>query len=96
MAEDLKTSSSVGTATPSAPSPNYPLGPAVLRIGSDVEIAKRVIEDLRAAHGDVVFDEGQVWFYDGTSWQPKSDRDLRLIVHAATAPVPNPAGTVGR
>ena len=53
----------------------------ILTIGSDVEIAKRVTEDLRTAHGDVVFDEGQVWHYDGTSWQPKSDRDLRLLAY---------------
>lgn len=57
-------------------------GPAILRIGSEVEIAKRVISDLHGAHGDVVFDEGRVWHFDGMCWQPKSDRDLRVCVQS--------------
>lgn len=54
--------------------------PRILTIGSEVEIAKKVIEDLHAEHGDVVFDEGRIWHFDGICWLPKCERDLRLCV----------------
>ena len=63
--------------------PNEPAhAPAILRIGSDVEIARRVREDLRAEHGDIVFCEGRVWYYDGTCWRAKSDNKIRLLVQS--------------
>lgn len=65
--------------------------PMVLALGSDVEIAKRLAEDLRAVHGEVVFDEGRFWYYDGVSWQPKTDRELRLLVHNYDGAVYGPA-----
>ncbi len=59
-----------------------PGGAARLDIGSDVEIAHRVADDLRERYGEVVFDEGEFWRFNGTHWQP-IDRgsDLRLAVH---------------
>ena len=56
--------------------------PPTLRIGSDVEIARRVREDLEVEHGDIVFCEGRIWYYDGTCWRAKSDNDVRLLVQS--------------
>ena len=40
-----------------------------LYIGSDVEIAKRVREDLTERHGRIVHAEGEFWRYVGTHWE---------------------------
>ncbi len=52
-----------------------------LRIGSDVEIAGRVREDLERAYGEIVFAEGKFWRYGGTHWRDIPDHELRLAVH---------------
>jgi D5 N terminal like len=58
------------------------VGPKRLRIGSDVEIARRFADDLRARHGEVVFSEGDFWFYDKTHWCRIEERHLRRTVHS--------------
>ena len=56
--------------------------PKDLYIGSDVEIAKRVREDLTARHGRIVHAEGAFWRYSGTEWEAIEDHLIRLPVHA--------------
>jgi len=56
--------------------------PKDLYIGSDVEIAKRVREDLTARHGRIVHAEGAFWRYGGTEWEAIEDHLIRLPVHA--------------
>ena len=51
-------------------------------IGSDVEIAERVGEDLQRAYGDIIHAEGQFWRYSGSHWEAIPEHDLRLAVHA--------------
>lgn len=53
-----------------------------LSVGSDVEIAGRVGEDLHRAYGDIVNAEGHFWRYGGTHWVTIPEHDLRLAVHA--------------
>jgi P4 family phage/plasmid primase-like protien len=55
--------------------------PSILKHGSDVEIAKRLYDDLRGSYGEVIFDEGRVWKFDDICWVPINDRDLRLGVY---------------
>jgi putative DNA primase/helicase len=53
-----------------------------LKIGSDVEIAGEVAEQLKRVHGGhVIAAEGQIHRYDGRRWAPIPDRELRLLVH---------------
>jgi P4 family phage/plasmid primase-like protien len=52
-----------------------------LSIGSDIEIARRVNEDLINRHGDIVISEGGVWRYMDTHWEPILDSELRRTVH---------------
>ncbi len=65
----------------------YPVQPrpdaaCELEIGSDVEIAHRVAADLRERHGQIVFDEGEFWYFGDTHWMAV-DRgsELRIAVH---------------
>lgn len=53
-----------------------------LFIGSDIEIAKRVREDLTTHHGRIVQAEGAFWRYAGTQWEAIPDHEIRLPVHA--------------
>jgi P4 family phage/plasmid primase-like protien len=53
-----------------------------LYIGSDVEMAKRVREDLTERHGRIVHAEGEFWRYSGTHWEAIPAHELRLPVHA--------------
>lgn len=53
-----------------------------LYIGSDVEMAKRVREDLTERHGRIVHAEGEFWRYCGTHWEAIPAHELRLPVHA--------------
>ncbi|WBU52994.1 toprim domain-containing protein [Paracoccus sp. SCSIO 75233] len=53
-----------------------------LCIGSDVEIAGRVREDLSARHGQIVYAEGAFWRYGSTDWEAIDDNLIRLPVHA--------------
>jgi len=52
-----------------------------LEIGSDVEIARQVIEVLNRAHGEVVCADGAIWRYNGLHWEPIAEADLRRLVH---------------
>jgi phage/plasmid-associated DNA primase/phage/plasmid primase-like uncharacterized protein len=52
-----------------------------LYIGSDVEMAKRVREDLTERHGRIVHAEGEFWRYCGTHWDAIPAHELRLPVH---------------
>ncbi|MBK8909464.1 MAG: hypothetical protein IPM60_16800 [Rhodospirillales bacterium] len=53
-----------------------------LEIGSDVEIAGRVGEDLHRARGDIVHAEGHFWCYGDAHWVTIPEHELRLAVHA--------------
>jgi len=50
-------------------------------IGSDVEIANRVREDLTKEYGQIVHDEGRFWRYEKTQWEAIPDNELRKCVH---------------
>ena len=52
-----------------------------LFVGSDIEIAKCVREDLTEEHGRIVFAEGAFWHYAKTEWKPIPDHKIRLPVH---------------
>lgn len=53
-----------------------------LFVGSDVEIAGRVREDLIERFGRIVSAEGAFWRFGGTHWEPIEDHELRIAVHA--------------
>ena len=53
-----------------------------LIIGSDVEIANRVRDDLQNLYGQAVHCDGSFWRYNGTAWEVVEDREIRLLVHA--------------
>ncbi len=50
-------------------------------IGSDVEIAGRVREDLMEKHGKIVHAEGKFWRYGATHWEAIPDHELRIVTH---------------
>ena len=50
-------------------------------IGSDVEIAGRVREDMIEKYGQVIYAEGAFWRYDETHWAVIPDHELRLATH---------------
>jgi phage/plasmid primase-like uncharacterized protein len=52
-----------------------------LDIGSDVEIARRVRNDLMEQFGAIVHSEGAIWRYRSTHWEPIPDHELRRAVH---------------
>ncbi|EFH12952.1 DUF5906 domain-containing protein [Pseudoroseomonas cervicalis] len=52
-----------------------------LEIGSDVEIARRVSEDLCNSFDRIVHADGQFWRYEGTCWRPIPEPELRRVVH---------------
>ncbi|MBL8658846.1 MAG: hypothetical protein JNM75_03715 [Rhodospirillales bacterium] len=52
-----------------------------LEIGSDVEIAGRVGDDLHRSNGDIVHAEGHFWRYGGTHWVTIPEHELRRAVH---------------
>jgi len=52
-----------------------------LGIGSDVEIARRVHEDLERSHGNIIHAEGAFWRYEVTRWNAIPDPELRLAIH---------------
>lgn len=53
-----------------------------LSIGSDIEIMRRVKEDLERDYGEIAFTEGSFWHYAETEWAKIDDSDLRLTIHA--------------
>ena len=50
-------------------------------IGSDVEIAKRLHQDLAGQHGEVVHAEGEFWRYGDTHWEAIPEHEMRLAAH---------------
>lgn len=53
----------------------------LLSIGSDIEIAERVRDDLERAYGEVVFAEGKFWKYGRSHWEDIAAHALRLPIH---------------
>ena len=69
----------------------------LLVIGSDVEIAGRVGEDLERAYGDVLHAEGHFWRYGQSHWEAIAEPELRLAVHVYDgARFKTPAGEPSR
>jgi P4 family phage/plasmid primase-like protien len=64
------------------PVSDHPASAHVLSIGSDVEIAGRVVQDLVDRFGEVVSCDGAFWRYTGTHWEAIADESLWLAVHA--------------
>jgi putative DNA primase/helicase len=52
-----------------------------LQIGSDVEIAGRVAEDLHGSLGQVIFCDGRFWHYEISHWKAVEEHELRTAVH---------------
>ena len=59
----------------------------ILALGSDVEIAARVAEDLHRAHGEIVHAKGAFWHFGElpTGWQSRTI-SCGLSFMASTAP----------
>ncbi len=55
--------------------------PPALQLGSDVEMANCVAQYFRQQLGEVIFSEGQFWYYAGSHWRPIDEHELRLSVH---------------
>ncbi len=53
----------------------------ILKIGSDVEIARNVYQELINQHCKVVISESRVWHYVGTHWEALTESKLRRVVH---------------
>ena len=47
-----------------------------LKIGSEAEVAQRVIEDLRERYGDIAYSEGELWFWNRAHWEPLTETML--------------------
>ena len=54
-----------------------------LEIGSDIEIAKKVIEQLEELYGPIIVSEGRLWRFDKTHWAALDDDHLIRLVHRA-------------
>jgi len=54
----------------------------LLQIGSDVEIANSVRDDMERCYGEIVHAEGSFWRYHHSCWQPIPEHELRLAAHA--------------
>jgi putative DNA primase/helicase len=52
-----------------------------LEIGSDVEIGSRVSEDLFNECGEIVFADGNFYYYSETEWAEIPEATLRQLVH---------------
>jgi phage/plasmid-associated DNA primase len=50
-------------------------------IGSDVEIAKRVHQDLSDEYGEIIHAEGEFWRYGETHWEAIPEHEMRLAAH---------------
>jgi hypothetical protein len=61
---------------------DHPKADRILNIGSDVEIARDVVQDLVGRFGEVVSCDGAFWRYTGTHWEAIADEILWLAVHA--------------
>jgi hypothetical protein len=61
--------------------PNDPPFAHKLEVGSDVEIARRLVNDLSAELGEIHWVEGKLWFYCGTHWVSYPKHQLRLAAY---------------
>jgi phage/plasmid primase-like uncharacterized protein len=64
----------------------YPTRKVRLQIGSDVEIARRVREDLTKRFGRIVYAEGAFWRYAQTYWEDIPDHELRRATQTPDYP----------
>jgi P4 family phage/plasmid primase-like protien len=71
------------TATTQQPlSDPQPRRPRWLKVGSDVEVARYVKEELAHDYGFVPYCEGEFWRFTGKQWEMIPHESLRRIVHA--------------
>lgn len=68
--------------------------PIFLDIGSGIEIARRVGEDLASRYGQIIVSEGSVWRYVGTHWESLTDGKMRRVVHRYDGATFGERGTV--
>jgi phage/plasmid-associated DNA primase len=54
-----------------------------LEIGSDIEIAKKVLEQLEELYGPITVSDGRLWRFDKTHWAALDDDHLVRLVHRA-------------
>jgi hypothetical protein len=54
-----------------------------LTIGSDVEIAQKIVERLGELYGPVIVADGRFWRFDRTNWAPLDDDHLVRFIHRA-------------
>ena len=54
-----------------------------LEIGSDIEIAKKVLEQLEELYGPIIVSDGRLWRFDKTHWAALDDDHLIRLVHRA-------------
>jgi P4 family phage/plasmid primase-like protien len=53
----------------------------VLSVGSDVEIARNIYQDILNQYGIIAISESRVWHYNGTHWEALTESKLRRVVH---------------
>jgi hypothetical protein len=64
-----------------------------LAIGSDVEIARKIIERLEDLHGPIIVCEGRMWRFDKTHWAALNDDHVVRFVHCVDGtPYPSSDG----
>jgi P4 family phage/plasmid primase-like protien len=54
-----------------------------LEIGSDIEIAKKVLEQLEELYGPIIVSDARLWRFDKTHWAALDDDHLIRLVHRA-------------
>ena len=54
-----------------------------LEIGSDIEIAKKVLERLEELYGPIIVSDARLWRFDKTHWAALDDDHLVRFVHRA-------------
>jgi hypothetical protein len=59
------------------------IGQFDLEIGSDIEIAKKVLEQLEELYGPIIVSDGHPWRFDKTHWAALDDDHLVRLVHRA-------------
>ncbi len=63
------------------PPPPADVQALVLEIGSDVEIARRVGENLTREFGQIIHTEGSFWRYGATHWEAIPHHEMRVAIH---------------
>jgi P4 family phage/plasmid primase-like protien len=54
-----------------------------LEIGSDIEIAKKLLDQLEELYGPIIVSDGRLWRFDKTHWAALDDDHLIRLVHRA-------------